>query len=66
LDVEFLESRKNGGRIRIASDDPARAATTLAAMVRDSLAVIEFHREQRNLADAFIDMLGRLDQPPQG
>ena len=44
-------------------------------MVKDGLRVIEFHREQRNLEDAFIDIVGRLetgadafatppDQPP--
>jgi ABC-2 type transport system ATP-binding protein len=41
--VEFLDARKHGGRIR------------------DQLRVVEFHREQRNLEDAFIDILGRLD-----
>lgn len=59
--VEFLESRKHGGRIRIDSDEPAKAAEVLARMVKDQLRVIEFHREQRNLEDAFIDILGRLE-----
>ncbi len=31
-------------------------------MVKDGLKVTEFHREQRNLEDAFIDMLGRIDR----
>ena len=26
------------------------------------LKVVEFHKEQRNLEDAFIDMLGRIDR----
>jgi hypothetical protein len=30
-------------------------------MIKDNLRIIEFHREQRNLEDAFIDILGRLD-----
>ena len=30
-------------------------------MVKDGLRITEFHREQRNLEDAFIDILGRLD-----
>jgi ABC-2 type transport system ATP-binding protein len=69
--VEFLESRKNGGRIRIDTQDPAKAADVLARMVKDQLRIIEFHREQRNLEDAFIDILGRIDSgqealaPPQ-
>jgi len=61
--AEFLEARKNGGRIRLPEDGPARAADLLAAMVRDGLRVSEFHREQRNLEDAFIDMLAQLDAP---
>ncbi len=59
--VEFLEARKRGGRIRIDTEDPAMAADVLARMVKDKLRVTEFHREQRNLEDAFIDILGRLD-----
>ena len=59
--VEFLESRKHGGRIRIDTEDPAKAADILARMIADKLRVTEFHREQRNLEDAFIDILGRLD-----
>jgi ABC-2 type transport system ATP-binding protein len=59
--VEFLEARKHGGRIRIDTQDPAKAADVLALMVKDKLRITEFHREQRNLEDAFIDILGRLD-----
>lgn len=59
--VEFLESRKYGGRIRIDASDPAKAADVLARMIKDGLRVTEFHREQRNLEDAFIDIIGRLD-----
>ncbi len=60
--VEFVESRKHGGRIRVDSTDPEKAAEILARMIRDGLKVIEFHKEQRNLEDAFIDMLGRIDR----
>jgi ABC-2 type transport system ATP-binding protein len=59
--VEFLESRKHGGRIRIDTQDPTKAADVLARMIKDNLRVIEFHREQRNLEDAFIDILGRIE-----
>ena len=58
--VELLESRKMGGRIRIDTEDPAKAADVLSRMVRDNLRVIDFHREQRNLEDAFIDMLSNI------
>jgi len=30
-------------------------------MIKDGLRITEFHREERNLEDAFIDILGRLD-----
>jgi ABC-2 type transport system ATP-binding protein len=59
--IQFLEARKNGGRIRIDTEDPAKAADILARMVKDGLRITEFHREERNLEDAFIDILGRLD-----
>ncbi|MBC8128443.1 MAG: ABC transporter ATP-binding protein [Gloeobacteraceae cyanobacterium ES-bin-144] len=59
--VEFLEARKHGGRIRIDTQDPTKAADVLARMIKDNLRITEFHREQRNLEDAFIDILGRLD-----
>ncbi len=60
--VEFLETRKRGGRIRIDSNDPNVAADILAKMVRDGLRITEFHREERNLEDAFIDILGKIDE----
>ena len=59
--VELMESRKHGGRIRIDAPDTSQTADILARMIKDKLRVTEFHREQRNLEDAFIDILGRLD-----
>lgn len=61
--VEFIESRKQGGRIRIKSQELQIAAELLQRMVKDGLPVTEFHREERNLEDAFIDMMSRLNQP---
>jgi ABC-2 type transport system ATP-binding protein len=60
--VEFLETRKHGGRIRLQTEDDAMVSAVLTRMLKDGLAVIEFHREQRNLEDAFIDILGRIEQ----
>lgn len=59
--VEFIEERKRGGRIRIESSEAERAAQVLQRMVKDGLLVTEFHKEQRNLEDAFIDILGQLE-----
>ena len=56
-DLEWIEDRKQGGRVRLSTGDPALAARTLARMVKDGLPVTEFHREQRNLEDAFMAMV---------
>ena len=61
--AEFIESRKSGGRIKVESQE--LAARVLASMIKDGLQVIEFHREQRNLEDAFIDMLDKVNTPPE-
>ena len=55
--VEFIEERKRGGRIRIDSNEPEKAADVLQRMVKDGLKITEFHKEQRKLEDAFIDIL---------
>ncbi|MFM2221574.1 MAG: hypothetical protein RLZZ553_1322, partial [Verrucomicrobiota bacterium] len=60
--VELVEARKQGGRVRIKSADLQDAAQVLQRMVRDGLRITEFHREERNLEDAFIDMLGKIDR----
>jgi len=61
--AEFVESRKQGGRLRIESIDVA--SRVLTSMVKDGLQVVEFHKEQRNLEDAFIDMLDKVNKPPE-
>lgn len=60
--VEYLETLKLGGRIEIDSADPGQAAYILARMIQDGLKVSEFHREERNLEDAFIDLLESSNQ----
>lgn len=61
-DVEVMEQRKRGARIRIPSSEPEKAAEVLRRMIRDNIPVVEFHREERNLEDAFIDILGQLEE----
>jgi ABC-2 type transport system ATP-binding protein len=56
-DIEWIEDRKAGGRVRLATADPEVASRLLARMVKDGLPVLEFHREQRNLEDAFMAMV---------
>ena len=63
--VTLDEERKNGARLRLASTDPEVIAGVLRKLVQDGIAVTDFHREERNLEDAFIDMLGRIDRGEQ-
>ena len=62
--VKYLETSKRGGRIEIESTDPEKAAYVLARMIADGLKVTDFHREERNLEDAFIDLLESTNQAP--
>ena len=59
--VKLKESTKHGARIEIDSLDPQVAALVLKRMIKDDLDVTEFHREERNLEDAFIEILGELE-----
>ena len=65
-DVEIMEARKRGARIRIPTTESSRAADVLGRMVREGLRVTEFHREERNLEDAFIDILGQIEERDSG
>lgn len=58
--VELVDEKKAGGRIKIDSHEDETIAGVLRKMVSDGLPVIEFHREERNLEDAFIHILGEI------
>ncbi len=60
--VTLVDETKHGGRLRIDSTDPEVVAGVLRRMITDGLAVIEFHREERKLEDAFIDMLSEIEK----
>ncbi|NNE91376.1 MAG: hypothetical protein HKN23_06995 [Verrucomicrobiales bacterium] len=60
--VTFKESVKKGCRIEIDSIDPEVVATVLKRMIKDDLPVTEFHREERKLEDAFIEILGEIEE----
>jgi ABC-2 type transport system ATP-binding protein len=62
-EVEWIEDRKHGGRIRLTNSEPEAAARLLARMIKDGLAITDFHREQRNLEDAFMAMVGKHNAP---
>jgi ABC-2 type transport system ATP-binding protein len=59
--VTFKESLKNGARIEIDSIEPDVIAGVLRRMINEGLQVVEFHREERKLEDAFIEILGNLE-----
>ena len=66
--VKIEEETKKGARLCIQSADETVIAQVLRRMIEDGLPVLDFHREERRLEDAFIDMLGQIDkgthQPP--
>lgn len=52
-----VETRRDGARLLFAGDDPKLIAASLRKMVTEGITVIDFHREERRLEDAFVDML---------
>jgi ABC-2 type transport system ATP-binding protein len=52
-----VEERRDGARLVCAGSDPALLADGLRRMVAAGIPVIEFHREQRRLEEAFVDMV---------
>jgi ABC-2 type transport system ATP-binding protein len=68
--IELVEETRRGARLRIQAADEATVAGVLRRMIQDGVQVLDYHREERRLEDAFIDMLGRIDSgtfapPPQ-
>ncbi len=60
--IQLADETKRGARIRIEASDEATVAGVLKRMIQDGIAVTDFHREERKLEDAFIDMLGQIDR----
>jgi len=60
--IQVVEQTKRGARLRVDSTDEATLAGVLKRMITDGLQVTEYHREERKLEDAFIDMLGQIDK----
>lgn len=59
--IEILESRRDGARVEFENNDPTAIAAALRRIISEGMEVTEFHREERNLEDAFIDILGDLE-----
>jgi ABC-2 type transport system ATP-binding protein len=60
--IQVIEETKRGARLKIQAADEATLAGVLRRMIQDGLAVTDYHREERRLEDAFIDMLGQIDR----
>ncbi len=58
---KIVEERRNGARAVFASAEPAALAAELRRMVADGIAIADFHREERRLEEAFVEM---LREPP--
>jgi ABC-2 type transport system ATP-binding protein len=52
-----LEERRDGARLAREGSDPALLADGLRRIVAAGISVVEFHREQRRLEEAFVDMV---------
>jgi ABC-2 type transport system ATP-binding protein len=60
--VQVVEETRCGAKLSILSTDETIIASILKRMITDGLVVTDFHREERRLEDAFIDLLGRIDE----
>ena len=60
--VQVVEETRCGAKLSILSTDETIIASVLKRMITDGLVVTDFHREERRLEDAFIDLLGRIDE----
>jgi ABC-2 type transport system ATP-binding protein len=54
---ELIETRRDGARLRVTDTGTGTLADGLRRMILDGIRVVEFHREERRLEDAFVDLL---------
>ena len=59
--VTFRETTKRGGRIEIEPAADEDVARVIHRMITDGLSIIDFHREEPKLEDAFIEILGEIE-----
>jgi ABC-2 type transport system ATP-binding protein len=57
----LIEETQKGARLRFDSDDETQTAASLKRMIMEGIPVVEFHREERRLEDAFVDMLKKTN-----
>ena len=64
--VSVLEVDAKRCSIRFEQDDPDLIAQTLRRMLQEGLRVLDFHRRERRLEDAFIDVLEQTNSRKSG
>ncbi len=57
--AELIELTRQGARVRLTPDTPEALAAFLRAAIKDGHAVCDFHREDRKLEDAFVEIINR-------
>lgn len=60
--VKLLDETKRGARLAIDSTEEPIVAGVLKRLITDQIAVLDFHREERRLEDAFVDILADLNK----
>jgi ABC-2 type transport system ATP-binding protein len=58
--VKMVDTTRQGGCLSFASSEPADLAAALKKMITDGVPVVEFHRRERRLEDAFVEMLKKV------
>jgi ABC-2 type transport system ATP-binding protein len=62
--IKLLDKRRDGARLEMTAGDDEALANLLKQMITDGLPLTEFHRVERKLEDAFVDMVRGLQNPP--
>jgi ABC-2 type transport system ATP-binding protein len=62
--IKLLDKRRDGARLELSAGDDEALAILLKQMITDGLPLTEFHRVERKLEDAFVDMVRGLQTPP--
>lgn len=56
-EIKLLDRHRNGGRLVLPIARAEEAGTLLRRMVQDGITISQFHREERRLEEAFVEML---------
>lgn len=62
--IKLLDKRMDGARLELSNGENEALAMLLKQMITDGLPVTGFHRVERKLEDAFVDMVRGLQSPP--